>query len=141
MKKILFVLLLTICCQYSWASEIREYTLNKMEVMDDAGKVEVAPLLTLEKEPMTMKLTIAGLGTNRITAQCPIWSLAINPQIYLMDKPTYETGIDETHWYYIRHDQGVTVIELKKDNVKVHNLGMVPYTYVGVRNKYVEVIK
>ena len=133
MKKVLLILLLFACCQYGWASEIRDYTLNQMQVTDDAGKVKVVPILTLNNKPKTIKLIIAGLGSNRITAQCPIYSLSVETQIYPLDKNI--TGTNGSEWYYITHSQGVTIIELMGDNLKVYNLGAVPYTYVGIRNK------
>ena len=104
-----------------------------MQVTDDTGKLKVVPILTLNNEPKIIKLIIAGLGSNRITAQCPIYSLSVETQIYPLDKNI--TGTNGSEWYYITHSQGVTIIELIGDNVKVYNLGAVPYTYVGIRNK------
>lgn len=133
--KVMLILLFAICCQYGWAyADIRNYSLNQVEVVDGTGRVGVVPILTSDNKPMTIKLTIAGLGTKHITAQCAILSLAKETQIYPMDKPGNGTGEDGAQWYYVRHSQGVTVIELKEDNAKVHNLGMVTYTYVGTRS-------
>ena len=145
MNKFLIILLLFIICQFqliafSWA-EIRAYSLNKIEVTDGAGNVKLLPLLTDESKPMTMNLNIAGLGTNRVSAQCGIFSLALETQIFPMEKhnsdllPRLDDATDKAKWFYVRHDQGVTLIELKGDDVKVHNLGLVPYTYVGKRQK------
>jgi len=145
MNKFLIILLLFIICQFqliafSWA-EIRAYSLNKIEVTDGAGNVKLLPLLTEESKPITMNLNITGLGTNRVTAQCPIYSLAIETEIYPMSPYTQahlyipDDVTDKSKWFYVRHDQGVTLIELKGDDVKVHNLGLVPYTYVGKRQK------
>ncbi len=138
MKKIALILfLLTTCCEYVWA-DTRIYTLNQMEVEDGTGNNKNVPILTLEKKPTSMKLVIVGLPvsgkrseTDRVTAQCPILSLSKETQIYLMDKPDNGTGDNGSQWYYIIYNQGVTIIELKGNNVKIHNLGSVPFTYVG----------
>ena len=131
--KVMLILLLTICCQYGWAAETRDYTLNQTEVTG-AGKVEVASILGSDNKPTTIKLIIAGLGTNHITAQCAMLSLSIETQIYPMDKPDNGTGDDGAQWYYVRYNLGVTIIELKGDTVKIYNLGDAPYTFIGTRS-------
>lgn len=136
MKKLMLVLLLSICCQYCWASEIRSYTLNQMEITREEGGVKIVPILEMDtKKPLTMKLIIAGLGTNRVTAQCSVLSLAIEHQIYPMDKPDNGTGDDGAQWFYVRFNLGVTIIKIKGDNIALYNLGDAPYTYLGTRDR------
>jgi hypothetical protein len=141
MRKILIIVgMLFFSVQPAW-SEIRSYSLNQMEITDDVGKSKLIPILTIDNKPKTMKLVVAGLGTNRITAQCPIYSLVVETEIYPMGMYTpahsysRDDATDKAKWYYVRHDQGVTVIEVKGENVKVYNLGMVTYTYVGTMVK------
>ena len=143
MKKTLIILLLA-CYQFSflgnvWA-EIRNYTLNQIEITDETGTPKFKTLQSDGKQ-ITENLVIAGLGTSKVTAQCPIYSLAIETEIYPMSPYTHahlyspDNVTDKSKWFYVRHDQGVTLIELKGDDVKVHNIGLVPYTYVGKREK------
>ena len=140
MKNFLIILLLVMCYQFYradnvWA-EISNYSLNQIEIADGTGKSKLIPSLDMSNKPISHMLTIAGLGTNRVTAQCPILSLSIETQIF----PLVEnngTGTDGADWYYVTFSQGVTVIQLKGDNVKVYNLGMVPYTYVGTKARMV----
>lgn len=145
MKKILVFLLLSYCSQPCW-SEIRSFVLDKIEITDADGTVKTAPITAdvldrslkkVTKKEWTGRLTVAGLGTNRVTAQGPGWGLCIETQIFPMDKPDFqiEGRTDKAEWFYAVHDQGVTVIELKSKEVKLHNLGLVPYTYVGIPNK------
>ena len=134
MKKITLILLAVFCCQPAWA-EIRNYVMTEYELADESGKVITKAILPEgSNKPMTLTLTLSGLGTNRVTAQFPNWGLSQETQIYPLDKfadwltwsPT-----DKANWYYVRHDQGITIIELDGEKVKLHNLGLVKYTYIG----------
>ncbi len=136
MKKIIFVILFVVCCQYGWASEIRNYTLNQMQLSDNTGVKEI-PILGEDKKPMTLKLVIAGLGSDRVTAQGAVLSLAREHQVYSMNKPDNGTGDDGAKWYYLRYNLGVTVIRIKGDRIELHVLGDAPYTYLGTLDKWV----
>jgi hypothetical protein len=38
---------------------------------------------------------------------------------------------DGAQWFYILHDQGATVLQLKGRTVVLTNIGAAPYTFVG----------
>ncbi len=118
--------------------EIRTYILDKMQTYNNvSGKDDkTIPMLDMKNKPMTKTLVIAGINTNKVTAQCLMYSLAIGTQIFpLGGKEANISTSSGTSWYYALNDQGVTIIELNGDSVKLHNLGMVPYTYVGALKK------
>jgi len=138
---LLFICFLFINVGNVWA-EIRTYTLDHQEVIDKANvmKIDNLPILAGEKMDKRIypELIIAGLGTNHITASCnDIYSLISGTnreiQIYPMDKND-GSGADVGDWYYVTYSQGVTIIQINGEIVKVHVLGKFPMTYVGKRN-------
>ena len=139
MKKIVFMILLTFCCsKLAWA-EIQNYTLTDYEFADEYGATSIKPIYNTENksEKLTQTLTLAGLGTNQVTAQSANWGLAQECQVYPMDKSN-NTGVDGSRWYYILHSNGVIIIELKGEKVKLHNLGLVKYTLVGTLDRGIQ---
>ena len=133
MKKILFLSTFVIFSQqYKCWAEIRNYILDKIEITDGTGNIKTTPIPnTANEKPMTLNLILAGLGTNRVTAQCSIYSLAIETQISPLDKNNGTGSDGNREWYYVSHSMGITIIELCGKVVKLHNLGAVPYTYIG----------
>ncbi len=116
--------------QNCWA-EIRTYVIDKIENIDSSGHSKEEPILVMgTQKPITLKLVIAGLGTQRVTAQMPNYNLSVESQIFPLDQSN-GTGEDGSDWYYTRGNIGVTVIEIHNDIVKVYGLGNVTYVYVG----------
>ncbi len=116
--------------QTSWA-EIRTYVLDKIENIDSSGHTKDEPILIMgTKKQTTLKLVIAGLGTQRVTAQMPNYNLSVESQIFPLNQNN-GTGEDGSDWYYTRGNIGVTIIEIHNDIVKVYGLGNVTYVYVG----------
>lgn len=136
MTKIALFLILMFFCSGIALAEMRTYTLNQYELSDENGAVKTFPIKSDEKKPMSLKLTLAGLGTNKVTAQAPIYNLSVESQVYPLEKNN-GTGVDGADWYYVRGDQGLTVIEIKGESIKLHNLGLVNYTYVGALDRSV----
>jgi len=133
-KKYLLVLLVIIFCQLGltgrvWA-EIQTFTLDHFEAMDTehTGKVKTLPL------PGPKKLIISGLGTDKITAQCHIYALEEETQIYPINK-NIVAGHGPSDWYYTDFGNMVIIIQITGDNVKVHELGEIPDTLVGTKDK------
>ena len=132
---IVFCVLLNIFYQYVGRAGFVIILLPKSETTDGTGKTGVVPISPPGKKPITIKLTIAGLGTSRVTAQSSFYPLEIENQIYPLNEPAsaLEPGID---WYYSRQPAGMIIIELKEDNVKLHLLGYPdPWTYMGKLDK------
>jgi hypothetical protein len=123
-----FIIILGILFSFlqSARAEIRTYALDHYEVMDTEHtmKVKVLPL------PRPRNLVIAGLGTNRVTAQCHTYVLEKETQIYPLNK-NIASGDEDSGWFYTSFGNAVTIIQINGDNVKVHELGAVPDTLVG----------
>jgi|GEM_PF-3418743 len=138
MKMIIYSI--AICFEFcsSVFGDMKLFELDSIEYTDwKGGKCNIThqPIYTISNTTKVENLFIAGLGTNRITAQCGLYSLANETQIYPM-KNKYGDNKSETSgsvWYYTLSDQGVTIIEFQNNYkmVKIYNLGMVPYTYFG----------
>ena len=63
-------------------------------------------------------------------------SLAVETRIFALNQNN-GTGPDGAEWYYVTSFTGVTVIELtnKRKSVKLYNLGMGSYTFIGNEKK------
>ena len=115
-KVLLVIFLLATCCQSAWA-EIRNYALTDIEyVVNEYGKTKAEPLLSEDKKPITFNLILAGLGTERITAQSD-GSIALpeEVQVYPMQKDN-GTGTSQSEWYYTLYNLGAVIIEIKGDD-------------------------
>jgi hypothetical protein len=151
MKSILLVsiIFLSYCSTFG---EIRKYVLDQIEYSDGKSKdadtipygkggasgIHREPILDMNNKAKTINLILAGLGSNHITAQCPIWNLSVESQLIPMKTKYGENKSDQSgaEWYYVMSEFGVTIIELldNKKMAKLHNLGVNIYTYVGKFN-------
>ena len=120
--------------------ELLTCLMDQVETVDPKTNQRMLhPLLTLvEKRPAPHSLVIAGLGTKRVTAKMKNYTLALGSEVYPMDeRETYQPAANEdAEWFYARSDQGVTILEIPRKGrprvtMRLHNLGMVPYTFVG----------
>ena len=114
---------------------ILECTLNRIETVTPDAKRSQTPILTLDGKPFTITLIIVGLGTPTVTAKSRVYTLALGDRVLPMPAARGQQE-DSNDWFYARSEQGVTVLQIPKAGrpnveVRVHNLGVAPYTYVG----------
>ena len=114
---------------------ILECTLDRIETVTPDAKRSQTPILTLNGEPGPKTLIIAGLGTRAVTAKSLVYTLALGDRVLPMPAAPGQME-DNNDWFYARSEQGVTVLQIPKTGrpnveVRLHNLGLVPYTYIG----------
>jgi|WetSurMetagenome_2_1015567.scaffolds.fasta_scaffold274468_2 hypothetical protein len=143
MKAILFLILLVALAMNSFAKNAivnkRCYNLTEYEYYDERKNQYVTKIPSQGEKDFNAKLVINGFGTSRMTAQCPIYSLLFETEVY----PLFSKGFGNKSkligrtWYYTLGDRGVTILEFYENSskVKLHNLGGLVYTYVGQLNR------
>jgi hypothetical protein len=106
------------------------YALDHYETMDadHAGKVKVLPLQSPKK------FVIAGLGTEKVTAQGDLYVFSKETQIYPLNS-NRASWVNDSKWYYTSFGNQVCIIQIEGDAIKVHELGGVPDTLAGTRVK------
>ena len=113
---------------------ILECTIDRVETVTADAKRRITPMRAVDGKQVSRTLIVAGLGTPTVTAKANVYTLALGERVLPM--PAGPGQEDNNDWFYARSDQGVTVLQIPKAGrpnveVRLHNLGMVPYTYVG----------
>jgi hypothetical protein len=125
-----------ICISYrALFAEILHFTLDSIEL---GTKNE--PILDLDKKPMQVYMDIAGLGTDKVTAEgtaLPMVWFSKESRVFPMNG-SQKLNISKDYgeeWYYTLFDQGVIIIELRhgRKSIRVHRLGAISVIYVGVQ--------
>jgi len=114
---------------------ILECTLDRVETFTPDAKRITTTMRSVAGKPTTRTLIVAGLGTPMVTAKANVYTLVLGDRVLPMPPAPGQTE-DENDWFYARSDQGVTVLQIPKSGrprveVRLHNLGIAPYTYVG----------
>jgi hypothetical protein len=114
---------------------ILECTLDRVETVTPDAKRATTPMRSVAGNQLTTTLVVVGLGTATVTAKDRVWSFALGDRVLPMPAAPGQLE-DGNDWFYARSDQGVTVLQIPKVGrpnveVRLHNLGIAPYTFVG----------
>jgi hypothetical protein len=114
---------------------ILECKLDRIETVTPDAKRSQTPILMLNGKPSPITLIIAGLGTPTVTAKSRVYTLALGDRVLPMPAAPGQQE-DSNDWFYARSEVGVTVLQIPRTGrpnveVRLHNLGIAPYTYVG----------
>jgi len=114
---------------------ILECTLDRVETVTPDAKRSTTSMRSVDGKPMTKTLIVAGLGTPMVTAKASVYTLVLGDRLLPMPAAPGQEE-DKNDWFYARSDQGITVLQIPKSGrprveLRLHNLGIAPYTYVG----------